>query len=233
MHRRLQWKAIGIEEKLERLWECLKRLQCEIPSTNTNEIEKFTRWIEKIEEILTRIHTIKSELQPQLEENLRYKLGNSEMLILALFQPSTKNLFTEIEIHFRKKTGLSLTSDELNELAALSEVAKTLAWIGDAALNLAVLFEIWEPQIAKVSILTDERKKFVENSNLARLCDKWNLYEHRIHFDPPIDPTIVTRISIDHVKGTIIEAIYGIIFLLGGLSQVGGTLKLLRSDPAI
>jgi len=197
------------------LQECLKPLRREIPSANTNEIDKFSRWIEKIEEILTRIHTIKWKLQPQLEENLGYRLDNSEMLILAFFQPSTKNLFTEIEIHFRKKAGLSLNSDELNELAVLPEVAKTLAWISDAAINLAVIFEIWEPEIVRVGILTDERKKFVENSNLARLCDKWNLYEYRIHFDPPPDPKLVTRNSIAHVKGTIIEAIYGILFLLG------------------
>jgi ribonuclease-3 len=73
-------------------------------------------------------------------------------------------------------------------------VAKTLAWIGDAAINLAVIFEIWEPLIAKVGILTNERKKLVENSNLARLCDKWNVYDYRIHFDPQIDPKLVYRI---------------------------------------
>jgi ribonuclease-3 len=51
---------------------------------------------------------------------------------------------------------------------------------------------------------------------MARVCDNWGLYKHRIHFDPPTE----TKAEIEHNKGTLLEAIYGIIYVEQGFEKV-------------
>ncbi|KAF5037234.1 hypothetical protein DSECCO2_566780 [anaerobic digester metagenome] len=104
-------------------------------------------------------------------------------------------------------------------------MAGALAWIGDAALKIGLLPAIWDPDIAKAGVLTGNRKAYDRNSNLARLCDRWGLYEHRIHFDP--DTPRSTR-KVDHVKGTLVESVFGILFLREGLKGVASATELLR-----
>ena len=59
------------------------------------------------------------------------------------------------------------------------------------------------------------RANIVSNDNMAQLCDKWKLYDMRVHFDPP-----VSRSEMNHVKGTLVEGIYGMMYILGGLDRV-------------
>jgi hypothetical protein len=44
---------------------------------------------------------------------------------------------------------------------------------------------------------------------MAKLCDAWGLYGFRIHFDPDTP----SKSEMNHDKGTLLEAIYGIIYL--------------------
>lgn len=227
MHQSFRWKEIGIEEKLALLKKGLGNKKEAIPPENRNDILKFEHWIAKIEEIENSIGGIHEIIQPRIEYDLGYKLDTGELLILALFQPSTKNLFAEIEIHFRDMGGCDLTSAELKEMAGISEAAATLAWIGDAALKIGVLPTIWTTEITEAGTLTKRRQQYEKNANLARRCDIWDLYRHRIHFDPDIEKE---KSNVEHIKGTLTEAILGIIFLKGGLKAVAGAVHLLEPD---
>ncbi|MDD1671584.1 MAG: hypothetical protein LUO82_01110 [Methanomicrobiales archaeon] len=228
MHRSLRWKDVGIEEKLERLHSCVIQLLQKAPPARSSEREKFTRWGENLQELRRKIADIREQVLPLLERDLGNSLVSGEILFLALFQPSTRNLFSEIEVHLQRGGTCALTPLELGELALLPESAKTLAWVGDAALSLAVLNQIWVPSITRVGELTEKRKEYVQNTNLARLCDRWELYEHRLHLDPPSDPTTLTRETVDHLKGTLVEAIFGILFLAGGVTAVADAIPLLQ-----
>ncbi|MDN7013508.1 hypothetical protein FGW20_10775 [Methanoculleus sp. FWC-SCC3] len=225
MHRSLTWNLPGIEGRLTTLRDDLVR---ETPALSMGDSAKFRRWVGDIETVLTKATVIAGTVQPEVEADLGYSLGDREQFVIALFRPSTRNLFDEIAEHAQNGCWCTLTDAMLRELAGLHEVAGALAWIGDAALKIGLLPAIWDPDIAKAGVLTQNRKAYDRNSNLARLCDRWGLYEHRIHFD--IDISRNAR-KINHTKGTLVESAFGILFLKEGLKGVASAAELLRPPP--
>ncbi|HDR73863.1 MAG TPA: hypothetical protein ENN85_08150 [Methanoculleus sp.] len=223
VHRSLAWTPIGIGNKLHILREGLPVRRARLSPADLHDAQKMDVWIGKIDEILLTIEDIRATVRPQVEADLGFSPGSEEQLILSLFQPSTRNLFAEIEVHFRDRAGCGLASGELVQMAAIPQAAETLAWIGDAALKIGVLSEIWTPEPEEAAVLTERRKAYESNANLALLCDRWQLYEHRIHFDPA-----GPRADVVHVKGTLVESILGMIFLNGGLRRVARAAWLLR-----
>ena len=161
IHYSLHWKEVGIEGKLERLRTFVIQSLYDAPPARISEREKLVRWAEKLQNLHKKITDIRERVYPLIAGDLGNTLVSGEILFLALFQPSTRNLFSEIEIHFQKGGGCALTPEELKELLLLPEGAKTLAWVGDAALNLAVLTQIWEPSVTRVGVLTEKRKEYV------------------------------------------------------------------------
>jgi len=223
MHQSLTWTPIGIEKMLHTLHKGLREHRAWLAPGDLHDTRKMDAWIEKVDEILQIIEGIRATVRPRVEADLGFSPGTEEQLILSMFQPSTRNLFAEIEVHFRDHAGCALSSEELLQMAALPQAAETLAWIGDAALKIGVLPEIWTPQVAEAGVLTERRKAYESNANQAILCDRWQLYDHRIHFDPE-----GPRADETHVKGTLVESILGMIFLDGGLRAVARAARLLR-----
>ncbi len=222
----LPWRDIGIHRALLQIGRFLENEMEAVPSENTRTIQKFERWLDQIGSILFRIERAKTELIPHLKSRLGVEIHREEMLIVSLFQPSTKNLFLELESHFCRgiEPGASVDCDMLRRLASTSEMAKVLALVGDAAISLAVLHRLWTPEMLDVGDLTQARARSVSNEHLAALCDEWRLYEYRIHFDPPAE----SKSEMEHDKGTLVEAIYGIVYLMHGLDAVIGII-----DPLV
>jgi dsRNA-specific ribonuclease len=191
----------------------------------TKDQEKICHWLEQLDWIRNRIEEIRTRVKTPLEKDLQIRIPD-DLLITALSQPSVRNLFLEIAVYVRGKTDLPVAASVLQELAYLPDRGNVLAWVGDAAINLAVLEEIWSA--VDVGVLTERRREYVQNSNLARVCDRWGLYSLRIHFDPPTDPAVLTKETVVRVKGTLTEAIYGILFFRGGLNAVVKAMYLLR-----
>lgn len=225
MHRTLRWEPIGIEQNLRILGNGLREKQRAMTENRTHDRLKFSHWIEKLDEITHTAEEVKKTIRSRIERDLGFPLNSDEMLILALFQPSTRNLFAEIASHFEKYGGCALSTGQLEDMAGIADAAASLAWIGDAALKIAVLPEIWTPHIREAGVLSVRRQEYEQNTNLARLCDRWDLYRHRIHFDPD-----VPKGNVDHVKGTLVEAILGIIFLEGGVKAVREAARLLAPE---
>lgn len=222
MHRTLCWREVGIETNLMALHDGIAVRRARLPPENTREIRMMGHWVTSIERILGNIAAIRGEVRAAIEADLGYPIASEEMLILAFFMPSTRNLFSEVLVHFGEE-GCALSTKELAEMARLSEAAEALAWIGDAALKIGVLPEIWSMKVVDAGTLSERRKAYESNANMARLCDRWRLYRHRIHLDPP-----VPRGDVRHVKGTLVEAILGIVFLQCGLKGVARAARLLR-----
>ncbi|MCK4740359.1 MAG: hypothetical protein KAT22_02350 [Candidatus Thorarchaeota archaeon] len=181
-----------------------------VPSQNTRLLGKTMRWITQLTSMQSLIDRVKDSLRPKLEEVLGVSLHKNELLLVALFQPSTKNLFLEMIDEFPSK------QEELKHLVALSEMAEALALVGDAAISLAALHHVWQPKSIDAGVLTQKRSDIVNNEHMAELCDNWGLYEHRIHFDPHA----VSKSEMEHDKGTLLEAIYGIVYIEQGLEKV-------------
>ena len=170
----------------------------------------MNRWTTQLTSILSLVDQVKDSLRPKLERILGVSLHKNELLLVAMFQPSTKNLFLEMIDEFPSK------QEELKHLVALSEMAEALALVGDAALSLAVLHTIWQSNSVDVGVLTQKRSDIVSNEHMTELCDSWGLYEHRIHFDPHA----VSKSEMEHDKGTLLEAIYGIVYIEHGLKKI-------------
>ena len=120
MHRSLTWDLPGIEGRLTTLRDDFVR---ETPALSMGDAEKFRRWVLDIETIFAKAAVISGTVQPEVEADLGYPLGDREQFVIAMFRPSTRNLFDEIAEHARSKCWCTLTDANLRELAGLSEVA--------------------------------------------------------------------------------------------------------------
>ena len=87
---------------------------------------------------------------------------------------------------------------------------------------------LWDSSLTTAGHLTTKRKDIVSNANLAKVCDKWNLYNHRLK--RKIDPSEENsqNSTIDHEKATIVEAIFGVIYLEFGFQKISSTLPLIQ-----
>jgi ribonuclease-3 len=213
---RLEWNAIDLESKLTSLVEAVNNTSKKTPPQNTRMLRKADRWREQLLGILESISRIKEGLAPTLEKELGVSLRNNELLEVAMFQPSTKNLFIELETHYRNSEDNPLDKDGFTNLVSLSDMGQAIALVGDAAISMAVLHHLWKPSAADAGTLTQNRADIVSNQHLAKVCDSWQIYEHRIHFDPGKP----NQSEMEHDKGTLLEAVYGIIYIQYGLEKV-------------
>jgi ribonuclease-3 len=212
----LTWEAIGIEKRIGDILVDIQASIDEIPENHTRTQSKFRRWLKELHCITTLMKQIRTGLSVDLERVFGHDFADDELLLVTMFQPSTRNLFLEIKTHYESITDREHDSKNLDDLISISDMAKTLALVGDAAISMAVLHHLWRPDVETVGHLTQRRSEIVSNENLARVCDRFQLYEHRIHFDP-ITPT---KSETEHIKGTLIEAVYGIMYIRYGLERV-------------
>ncbi len=205
----LSWSPLHIEDRLDLLTKMVLSSQINTPKNNTRLLTKLERWLQEIGLIQESLRRIEEELVPNIEKILGIGFVNKELFQVAMFQPSTKNIFLELEIQYRRIKNNPLGSSDFEEMINLSEMAKVLALVGDAVISSAVLQHLWKPHLADAGNITQRKAEIVSNENMAKLCDKWGLYEYRIHFDPDVP----SKSEIDHDKGTLVEAVYGIIYI--------------------
>ncbi len=212
---KITWQPVHIEKRLNTLSKTIELTKKQTPANMTRLLGKLDRWQEQIQEINKGIRYIKKNLAPKLEKALGLKIRTKEILLAAMFQPSTKNLFLELETQYRRKKN-PFNDNGFDALVSLSESAKRFALLGDAAISMAVIYHLWQTVDEDVGEITQDKSSIVSNEHMADLCDRWGLYKHRIHFDPEIP----SKGEILHDKGTLVEAIYGIVQMEHGFKQV-------------
>jgi dsRNA-specific ribonuclease len=181
--------------------------------------KKLVKWDIEIEKILFLIQMIKSKIIPSIQQKLNFEFKDHNKIILALFSKSTKNIFKEMnkERFIKKRHAHILNTDKLNHLASLGEIAEGLATLGDKVLGLAAIHIIWEKGLFKKGDITREKKNLEKNSKLAKIFDDLNLEQAKISIAPKNEGTKIK--TINHEKGTIMEAIFWIIYSENGLSN--------------
>lgn len=211
---KLKWNIQGIFDNFPEIERKLEHRINQLPENNIKERKRITNWINQIQKIDHSIQNVIKYKLGELEKNIKYNFAEPDLVVLSFIQPSVKNLFTELNI-YSSKVGFNFN---LEPYLNMDEAAKVLALIGDAAIDLALVQILWEPNISNVGELTEKRSKFASNENLARICDKWDLYDFRIHFDP--NKSEIKEETINHAKGTIIEALFGVMYIESGLDQI-------------
>ncbi len=88
-------------------------------------------------------------------------------------------------------------------------------------INLVLVQILWKPNISNVGELTKKRSEYAKNEHLAKVCDKWHLYDFRIHLGSD-------QSEKDHSKGTVIEAIFGVVYIEAGLDRVIASIDVIR-----
>jgi dsRNA-specific ribonuclease len=205
----ISWIPIHIEEKLDILIQAVHTIQGETAKNNTRLLAKLDKWLFELGSIQEGLKRVREKLVPYLEKTLETHFEHTELFQMAMFQPSTKNLFLELETQYHGCENPPLDFEGFAEMINLSEMAQVLALIGDAVVSSAVLQHLWKPRAADAGRITQRKADIVSNEHMAKLCDKWGLYNYRIHFDPDTP----SKLEENHDKGTLVEAVYGIIYI--------------------
>lgn len=217
----LYWDKIDIISQLDEISRIIEHAKKNTPSANTRTLEKFEKWNTQLAKMFSSAKFIQEVLSIDLSNTLENEFDAEGLTSIFLFQPSTKNIFLELQNHFCNGEYQGIDCELFSTMVLLPEMAKVLGLIGDAAIDLAVLHHLWQPNVADVGSLTQDRSNIVSNEHLAERCDDWRLYENRIHFDPPT----TTKSEIDHIKGTLVEALFGVIYIESGFEVVKKTAK--------
>jgi dsRNA-specific ribonuclease len=215
-YHKLKWNVKGIFDNIPVIEKALENRSSQLPD-HLKEIRKITYWIGQIKKMNDTIYNVKKSKIAELERNIKYNFSEPDLVVLAFIQPSIRNMFEEL---YTDSSRLGLDID-FKPYLNMDEAAKVLALIGDAAISLALVQILWQPNISNVGGLTKERSEYASNEHLAKVCDKWHLYDFRIHLGSD-------QSEKDHAKGTIIEAIFGVVYVEAGLDQVVLSIDALR-----
>lgn len=213
-YHKLKWNVKGIFDNIPIIENALENRLNQLPD-NSREKKKNTNWIVQIKKMNDNIQNIKKSKLVELERNINYNFAEPDLVVLSFIQPSIINIFREL---YTDSFKLNLNVD-FEPYLIMDEMTNALALFGDAAINMALLMTIpWQPDISNSGWLTIQRARYASNENLARICDKWGLYDVRIHLD--LNQSKNNGKKIDHAKATIVEAIFGGIYVEAGLDQV-------------
>ena len=217
---KIKWNAIKFESKTRLLLEKLIKIRDEIPNDHSKKIRKVQRFIDELRHLIDILELIKKDLIPRLEDSFRLKFKTPEMLMLALSRPSIRHTYENIEIYFKKKSGDPLKPEEYQELASSGDAGNVLALIGDSVIDLAIVQLFWDSSLSTAGDLSKKRESIVSNENLAKLADKYNLYSLRLkRLNDPSEIKSKEK-TIKHEKGTLVESIFGVIFLEFGFEDL-------------
>ena len=217
----IEFEHIDIELRIKDLIDYISMRRKNVQLKQTYQ-KKFDKWIEQLNTILDKISKIDEQVLPKIKQDFDYPFTKRNLVLIAFIQPSVKNTFLEIQKQFDNDSEFAIAQADLDLLERCSDVSGSLAWMGDAAIHYAISKNIWEPEITPEE-LDNKRKSLESDDNLSKLCDTWKLYNNRIHFDP----NVPKQAKIIEIKGTLVEAIYGVIFIEKGIEGVQDAIDLI------
>lgn len=228
MEKKLKWNAIGLVRKTKILRDFIEDEKSSIPADHTAKISKVKGFLDELNHLLNRMEMIEKILIPKLQKFFRFPFPTPELIMFALSRPSIRNIFDDLNTHFKDNPNRPLNEEEMAELASSGDAAEVLALLGDAALDLAVVEVLWEVSLSNTGILTDKRKSIASNLSLSKYCDAWNLCGYRLNRFKQIETQDITEKKIIHEKGTLVESILGVIYLEFGYEKMSDIVALFR-----
>ena len=169
-----------------------------------------------------------------LQKTLHYTFLTPDLVLLLFVQPSIKNIFNEMGDHSWTPSSSVGTQ---KEFAAFREMATelidskgTLALIGDKAIDLALFQHSLAEKKGRIpnkGTLDKKRQNYASNLNFDSIYDTWKLNEYRIPQDSYVRN--VYGLS-EETTATVVEAIFGVIFLEQGIERVEEVLSFVIID---
>jgi len=194
------------------------------PDKTSKKFNRLKKLGQRIDNFLKKQELIQTYIKPKIEKTFNIEFKNPNLITIALFTPSTKNTFIALSNYIKKNHFEIYNKEKFEFISNFGDIAEGLATLGDSALKLAVTHILWNDGIIDKGTITKVKERIEKNSNLAKYCDQLHLFEHRIYVKSELfDPKPKT---IDHIKGTLVEAILGIYYLEKGLQE---TLLLIKS----
>lgn len=230
MQDKLKWNAVGLVKKTKQLKNYIeqeKREKENLPAHQKERTAPLPGYLNELNHMLEQMEKIEKIIIPKIEKLFHLKFQTPELIMLALTRPSVRTIFENINTHFKDDPNRPSSQVELRELASSGDAAVVLALIGDAALDLAIVQTLWDPSLSKTGELTEKRKKLVSNENLAIYCDEWGLYSSRLHRLQALPDEKTKKETLEHIKGTLVESIFGVVYYEFNLRE------LLRIVPLI
>jgi dsRNA-specific ribonuclease len=219
-----QFENVEIELNIQNLRDYFSNIRNDLGNKQSKR-KKFDNWVRDLDTLLEQIEKIDSIVLPQLKDDLGYSFTDRNLVLIALIQPSVKKIFSEIKKEFNSTSDIIAPCQNLDFLEACPDRASSLAWIGDAAIKYAISSKIWKLKTSTEQ-LNDTRKMCESNENLSGLCEKWHLFDSRINLDPE-DQKLK---SANKIKGTLVEAIFGVIHLEKRIEGVQDALHLIHKS---
>ncbi|AKB85981.1 hypothetical protein MCMEM_1928 [Methanococcoides methylutens MM1] len=211
---KLRWNVQGLFDNFLVIRNELEEELKLLPENSTRKRNKLQNFISQLEEMEETIQDIRNNKIVDIEKYLNHRFTEPNLIVLAFFQPETKVLFNKLKSHRFSRGNEFDFESYLN----LDEAAKVLAFIGDSAISLAMTHVLWQPNISSTKELTENKSEFVSNKNMSKLCDKWSLFDFRLGATQEIENA--NKEKIEHAKGTIIEALFGVLYIECGLEKV-------------
>ena len=180
---------------------------------------------EDIAKIQKRFERIREWYIPKIKTATGYEFLNPDLFYFVFLSKEIAMVFNEAQTNPVRQGGIELLSlQDLREMVEVPEDRKTLAYIGDAALETGVMASTWSVQetrkIPLNEFLHKERNNLVENEPLSRFWDSLQLEDL---------PAIANATPENNeTKGSSMEAVFGIIFLESGLEAVETALRNLK-----
>jgi hypothetical protein len=179
---------------------------------------------EEISKIRTTMLQVRKFCIPEISQATGHRFMHTDLFLFIFLYRETGALFNKATTNPVQPGSPELLSlKELKNLEMISEDRLALAFIGDAALGLGALINVWRadyPTIPPKGELNKERVELVANAKLANIWDSLAIYDKEILIKPR-NENVETR-------GSSMEAVFGIIYLEGGLPAVEQSLHTLR-----
>jgi dsRNA-specific ribonuclease len=175
--------------------------------------------LQKIVEIENAYSLIKEYTIPKIEKVTGYQFSSPNFFFFVFLYEEINMVFYEAEPILIKSAELFIP--DIGDMKEASENRKTLAYIGDAALEIGILPIIWPPSdetiIPQNEFLHNEREKLIQNAPLSQFWDFLTCGDEKI--------MMLQDDKKDENKGTSMEAVFGIIYLESGLGAVENAMK--------
>lgn len=191
-------------EKADRIEKCLDCL------INKKLSEKSLNDIEEIEKKYLKIQI---QCIPIFKAATGQEFPHPNLFFFVFLYQELSAVFNEAQQLMSNLSEISQIEKEFEEMKDFLENRMTLAYIGDAALEICVIPYIWQHSSEKLltsKSLHDKREEIVKNSPLSQYWDDLLLSDPSMRHP---DESITS-------KGSSMEAVFGIIYLEHGVNAV-------------
>ncbi|WP_214041022.1 hypothetical protein [Methanoculleus sp.] len=219
---------IAIEEILDEIKAAAEERARALPEER-NVRKKLDGWVLDITELQTKVTYIQQRIIPQISRDLQFDFGDPDLILRIMVDGTAKGMFWEMLSEFPEKRYPKLRKS----IRAMSEFpgeAESLAYLGNAALLLAATHHLWVSNTPSKAALDQKSQPFKDKKYQALLEKRWMLYENTIGFDHKLRSNIDEE---NHDRSTLVEAVFGLLYIKGGLDAVIKAMPLFLREPDV